>query len=174
MEIKAVVGSRLGSLTFNRSTSTNPFEKTSFRGKTFKGSALAFSDVFQAIKPVEKPNKLKMVTGAVIGAIVDFKTRLTQPIALFAHKVRENIARGVESVRNTKNSIVEMSKNMHERVTEKVASVFSRKPKVEEPVSDVAVVLDMKHINEKAHVRDLKATWVAENERIAKEDRKVA
>ena len=60
MEIKSIVGARLGSLSLKRSTSTNPFDKTSFRGKTFSGSVLPFADVFQKIKPVEDI-ELKMV-----------------------------------------------------------------------------------------------------------------
>jgi hypothetical protein len=136
---------------------------------------LPFADVFQAIKPAQpKPNKLKMVSGAVIGAIVDFKTRLTQPIALFAHKVRENIARGVESMKNARNSIVEYGKNLHERVHEKVAHVFERHEKIGEPSPDGAIILNMKHINEKASVKDLKATWVAENAKLSEEGKEAA
>ncbi|MBO6271398.1 hypothetical protein J6O48_01310 [bacterium] len=164
MEIKSIVGARLGSLTFNKSTSTNPFERTSFKGKAFGGSVLPFADVFQKIKPVEiqKPNKIKMVSGAVIGAIVDFKTRLTQPIALFASRVRQNIALGIDRVREMKNSMIAMGKNMHGRI----AQVFDWH-KVEEPTVSGAKILSLKHINEKAPVHDLKATWIAENEKIA-------
>ena len=176
MEIKSVVGTRLGALTFNRSTSTNPFEKTNFKGRTFKGSVLPFADVFQAIKPIQqpKPNKLAMVTGAVISAVVDFKTRLTQPIAMFAHRVRENIARGVDSMRNARNSIIEKGREMGRTVHERVAQVFEHHEKIGEPSPDGAVILNMKHINEKAPVKDLRATWVAENAKLAKEEGKVA
>ena len=168
MEIKSIVGSRLGSLTINRSTSTNPFEKASFKGRTFKGSVLPFADVFQAIKPVEtvKPNKIKMIAGAVVSAVVDFKTRVTQPIVNFANHVkesvahvREHIANGVDSIKNAKNSIVEMGRS----VKDKVAHAFEEK--VGEPGPDGAMILNMKHINEHASLKDLKATWVAENEK---------
>lgn len=174
MEIKSIVGTRLGALTFNRSTSTNPFEKTNFKGRTFKGSVLPFADVFQAIKPVQqpKPNKLAMVAGAVISAVVDFKTRLTQPIAMFAQRVRTNIARGVESMKNARNSIVEYGRNVHEKMHEKVAHVFERFDKAGEPTADGAIILNMKHINEKASLKDLKATWVAENAKIVSEEGK--
>ena len=169
MEIKSIMGAQLGALTFNRSTSTNPFDKTSFKGRKFGGSVLQFADVFQKIKPAEvKPNKLKMISGAVIGAVVDFKTRLTQPIALLASKVRENIAFGMDKVRNAKNSFVEMGKEFQGRVSQ----VFDWH-KVEEPVIGPRI-LDMKHINEKASLEDLKATWIAENELLSKGEGKVA
>ena len=164
MEIKSIVGARLGSLTFNKSTSTNPFERTSFRGKAFGGNVLPFADVFQAIKPMEvaKPNKLRMISGAVIGAIVDFKTRLTQPIALFANRVRQNIAHGMDLVREARNSMIAMGKNMRGRISQ----VFDWH-KLEEPPIDGVKILSLKHINEKVPVQDLKATWIAENAKIA-------
>ncbi|MCR5266321.1 MAG: hypothetical protein K6E29_06980 [Cyanobacteria bacterium RUI128] len=177
MEIKSIVGSKLGSLTFNRSTSTNPFEKTSFKGRTFKGSVLPFADVFQSIKPVEtvKPNKVKMVAGAVISAVADFKTRLTQPIVDFVNSVKEGyghvkekIAGGVDSIKNAKNSLVEMGKSVKDRV----AHVFEEK--VGEPGPDGATILNLKHINEQASLRDLRATWVAENEKIVSKEGKAA
>lgn len=173
MEIKSIVGAKLGSLSLNRSTSTNPFDKTSFRGKAFSGSVLPFADVFQAIKPVttEKPNKVKMIAGAVIGAVVDFKTKLTQPIALFAQKVRERIAHGIDAVKNAKNSLVELHHNVHE----KIANAIDRlkvKPKEPEVVDEGAKVLSIKNINEHARVQDLKATWIHENEKITQEEGK--
>ena len=177
MEIKSIVGTRLGSLTFNRSTSTNPFEKTSFKGKAFKGSVLPFADVFQSIKPVEtvKPNKLKMVAGAVISAVVNFKSRLTQPVVKFANyikerygQVKEHIAHGVDSIKNAKNSIVEKGKSIRDRV----AQAFEEK--VGEPGPDGTTILNMKHINEYAPVKDLKATWIAENEKLLSNEGKAA
>ena len=168
MEIKSIVGSKLGSLTFNRSTSTNPFEKTSFKGRVFNGSVLPFADVFQSIKPVEavKPNKVKMVAGAVISAVVDFKTRLTQPVVKFANYVKEHIANGIDSIKNVKTSIVEMGKSVHEKVAHALEG------KRGEPGPDGATILNMKHINEQASVKDLKATWIAENEKMLSEEGK--
>ena len=178
MEINSISNSSISSVRLNkRATSTNPFEKNSFKGRTFKGSVLPFADVFQAIKPVTapKPNKLKMIAGSVIGAVVDFKTRLTQPIALFASKVRERIAQGVDSVRhgldsvkNAGSAIKEMGKNMHGRI----AQVFDFHKVEPEPVLPEVKILDLKHINSKASVKDLKATWIAENEKISKESGK--
>ena len=104
MEIKSIVGARLGSLSLNRLTSTNPFDKTSFRGKTFSGSVLPFADVFQKIKPAQasKPNKLVMVSGAVISAVSNFKSRITEPVIAFAHRVKETVSHGVEAIKNAK------------------------------------------------------------------------
>ncbi len=171
MEISSIMSNTLSAVGMKKkSTSTNPFEKNSFRGKAFGGSVLPFADVFQAIKPIEapKPNKMKMMAGAVISAVVDFKTRLTQPIALFASKVRESIARGVDSVRNAKNSIAEMGKSMQGRISQ----VFEWHKPEPEPVKSGARILDLKHINEHASIKDLKATWVAENEKLSKESGK--
>ncbi len=178
MEIKSIVGSKLGSLTFNRSTSTNPFEKTSFKGRTFNGSVLPFADVFQSIKPVEtvKPNKVKMVAGAVISAIVDFKSKLTQPVINFANNVKEkighvkeHIVNSIDSIKNVKTSIVEMGKSVHEKVAHALEG------KAGEPGPDGAIILNMKHINAQAPVKDLKATWIAENEKmLSKEGKAVA
>lgn len=160
MEIKAIVGAKFGTLSSRKTTSTNPFEKTSFKGKAFGGNVLPFADVFQAIKPIEspKPHKLKMISGAVIGAVVDFKTKLTQPIALFASKVRENIAHGIDRVKDAKNSIISMSRDVHGRI----AQVFDWH-KLENKPNIGPKVLSMRHINEKASVQDLRATWVAAN-----------
>ena len=172
MEISSIMTNTLSNVGLKRkSTSTNPFEKNSFKGRTFKGSVLPFADVFQAIKPLEtaKPNKVKMMAGAVIAAVTDFKTRLGQPIALFAHKVRESIAHGVDSVRNAKNSIKEMSKSVHEKISH---VLDFHKPEAE--IATGPKILDLKHINKDASVKDLKATWVALNEKVTKESGKVA
>ena len=45
--IKAIFGARLGALSMNKKTSTNPFENVNFKGKSFTGSVLPFADVFQ-------------------------------------------------------------------------------------------------------------------------------
>lgn len=177
MEINSISNS-ISSVRLNkRATSTNPFEKNSFKGRTFKGSVLPFADVFQAIKPVTapKPNKVKMIASSVIGAVVDFKTRLTQPIALFASKVRERIAQGVDSVRHgiesakhAGSTIKAMGKNMQGRISQ----VFDFHKPDPEPVVPGVKILDLKHISPKAAVKDLKATWIAENEKISKESGK--
>lgn len=170
MEIKSIMGAQLGALTFRRSTSTNPFDKTSFKGKKFGGSVLQFADVFQKIKPLEasKPSRIKMISGAVIGAAVDFKTRLTQPIALFASKVKENIAHGIDRMREAKNSFIAMGKDFQGRISQ----AFDWK-KVEEPVVGPRV-LSMKQISEKSPLDDLRATWIAENNLLSKGEGKVA
>ena len=171
MGIKAIVGAKLGTLTINKSTCTNPFEKNVFKGKSFEGSVLPFADLFEKIKPPTleqaKPKKLEMVAGAVAGAINGFKTgfraRVTEPVVQFAHKVRENVALGIDKVKNVKNSLVELKNSMKERLV----NVFEHL-KPEEPVEEGgARILSLKHINEKAPVQDLRATWVAENEKLA-------
>ena len=179
MEIKSIVGAKFGSLSLNRSTSTNPFDKTSFKGKTFSGSVLPFADVFQAIKPVssEKPNKIKLIAGAVIGSVVDFKTRVKQSAIALANKVKENVALGIDKVKgvktsiiNAKNSLVEMNKNVKDRISQ----VFDWH-RVKEPEPDgVPKVLSLKDINEHASVQDLKATWIHENEKLSGKEGKVA
>ena len=177
MEIKSIVGAKLGSLSLNRSTSTNPFDKTSFRGKAFSGSVLPFADVFQAIKPLEaqKPNKLKMVAGAVVGSVVDFRTRLTQSVTAFANRVKENVAHGLDKVKSVKNSIVEAKNSlveMNKDLKDRISQVFDWH-KVKEPeVDGGAKILSLKHINENAPVRDLKATWLHENAKLSQEEGK--
>jgi len=173
MEINSIMSTTLSSVGLKKkTTSTNPFEKNSFKGRTFKGSVLPFADVFQAIKPVQtpKPNKLKMMAGSVIAAVVDFKTRLGQPIALFAQKVREHIAHGIDTVRNAKNSIKEMGRTVQDRISQ-VFEVHKPEPL---PVTPEAKILDLKHINKDASVKDLKATWIALNEKVTKETGKAA
>ena len=188
MEIKSIVGARLGSLSLKRSTSTNPFDKTSFRGKTFSGSVLPFADVFQKIKPVEdaKPSKLARVSGAVIGAVSSFRTRITEPVIAFAHRVKDGISNGIDAVKNVgisaketilsaknsivnaKNSLVEMHKNLQDRISQ----VFDWHKVSEPEVDGVAKVLSIKNINEHASVKDLKATWLSENAKITESEAK--
>lgn len=181
MEIKSIVGAKLGSLSLNRSTSTNPFDKTSFRGKAFSGSVLPFADVFQKIKPVEqKPSKIAMVSGAVISAVTSFKSRITEPVIAFAHRVKEGVLHGVDAVRNAKESAKETllsAKNswleMHRSVQERISQVFEWHKLPEAEPETGAKILSLKHINEKASVQDLKATWVHENEKLSLEEGKV-
>lgn len=162
MGIKAIMGAQFGALSLKKTTSTNPFEHNSFKGKSFTGSVLPFADVFQSIKPVEeKPNKIKMVSSAVIGAVSNFKTKLTQPIVNFANNVKETVAHGMEMMKSAKNSIAEMSKNMHNRITQ----MFDWN-KVAEDNKETTKILSMRHINNKASVKDLRATWLAENAEI--------
>ena len=162
MGIKAIMGAQFGALSLKKTTSTNPFEHNSFKGKSFTGSVLPFADVFQSIKPVEaKPSKMKMVSSAVVGAVSNFKTKLTQPIINFANNVKETVAHGVEAMKSAKNSITEMGKNMHSRI----AQMFNWN-KVAEDNKENVKILSMRHINNKASVKDLKATWLAENAEI--------
>lgn len=165
MEIKSILGAKLGSLSISRKTSTNPFEHNSFKGKSFTGSVLPFADVFQAIKPIEqKPSKIKMVTSAVVGAINNFKTSITQPIVRFAHNVKETFYNGIEAMRATKNSITEMGRNVQDRIS----SVFHAHNKIEE--TGMPKILNIKHINNQAPVEDLRTTWMAENAKISLEN----
>lgn len=163
MEIKAIFGARLGALSMNKKTSTNPFENVNFKGKSFTGSVLPFADVFQSIKPMtEKVSKVKMVSSAVVGAINNFRTSITEPIVKFAHNVRATYHNGIEAMRNTRNSIAEMGRNMQDRIS----SVF-HSHRIEE-ISGPQI-LSMKKINNKASVQDLRTTWLAENAKISLE-----
>lgn len=165
MEIKSILGAKLGSLSISRKTSTNPFEHNSFKGKSFTGSVLPFADVFQSIKPIEqKPSKIKMVSSAVVGAINNFKTSITQPIIRFAHNVKETFHNGIEAMKSTRNSIAEMGRNVQDRIS----SVFHSHNQIEE--TGVPKILSMKHINDKAPVEDLRTTWLAENAKISLEN----
>lgn len=160
MEIKAISGAKLGTLSLRKTTSTNPFENVSFKGKSFNGSVLPFADVFQSIKPVEpKTNKLKMVAGSVVSAVSTFKSKLVQPVVKFANNVKAGWNHSVEAVKSAGNTIAEMGRNIQNRIS----SVFENH-KIAEENKDIPKVLSMKHINNKASVKDLKATWIAENE----------
>jgi hypothetical protein len=164
MEIKAIIGAKFGALGINRKTSTNPFEHNSFKGTSFTGSVLPFADVFQAIKPVEqKPSKLKMVSSAVVGAVNNFKTSLTQPIVKFANNVKETFHNGLEAMKATKNTISEMGRNMHD----KISGMFHTNNIAED--MNMPKILSKRHINNNASVQDLKTTWLAENAKISLE-----
>ncbi|GEM_PF-5578800 len=168
MKINSIINTTIKSIGSKKTTSTNPFEHNNFSGNAFKGSVLPFADVFQAIKPVEapKPNKMKMIAGAVLSAVTDFKVRMGQPIALFAQKVREGIANGINRVRVARNTFREMGKNFQGRI----AQMFDHKPNVADV--NTPKVLNMRHITKDAPVQDLKATWIAENANVAKESGK--
>lgn len=163
MEIKKILGAKLGTLNIKK-TSTNPFENINFKGKSFTGNVLPFADVFQSIKPMaEKPNKIKMISGAVVGAINNFKTSITQPIVKFAHNVKETFHNGIEAMKNTRNTIAEMGRSVHD----KISGVF-HSHSVEE-ISGPQI-LSAKKINNKARVEDLRTTWLAENAKISLEN----
>lgn len=165
MEIKSILGAKLGSLSISRKTCTNPFENNSFKGKSFTGSVLPFADVFQSIKPIEqKTSKIKMVSSAVVGAINNFKTSITQPIVKFAHNVKETFHNGIEAMKATKNSIAEMGRN----VQDKISSVFHSHENIE--VTGAPRILSGKHINNQARIEDLRSTWLAENAKISLEN----
>ncbi len=170
MGIKAIMGAGFGTLSLRKTTSTNPFEHHSFKGKAFCGSALPFTDVFQSIKPVEpKSNKLKMMAGTVVTAVSTFKSRLLAPVVKFANNVKTTWNNGIEAMKSAGNTIAEMGRNVQGRIS----GVFEHNKIVEEN-KDVPKILSMKHINEKASVKDLKATWIAENElMISKESNEV-
>lgn len=167
MEIKAILGAKFGSLSINKKTSTNPFEHNSFKGKTFTGSVLPFADVFQSIKPIEqKPNKIKMVAGAVVSAVNNFKTSITQPIIKFAHNVKEVYHNGIEAMKSTRNSIAEMGRNIQDRIS----GVFHSHNMENIEAGTAPRILNAKHINNKAPVQDLRTTWMAENAKISLEN----
>ncbi|MCM1265851.1 MAG: hypothetical protein NC200_06595 [Candidatus Gastranaerophilales bacterium] len=160
MGIKAIMGTGFGTLSLRKTTSTNPFEHNSFKGKAFCGSALPFTDVFQSIKPIEqKPNKLKVISASVVTAVSTFKSKLMQPIVNFANNVKTTWNNGIEAVKSAGNNIAEMGRNVQNRIS----SVFEHH-KVAEENKDIPKILSMKQINEKASTKDLKATWLAENE----------
>ena len=169
MKIDSIIGAKFGTLSTRKTTSTNPFETNSFKGKAFGGSVLPFADVFQAIKPIEapKPSKMAMVAGAVANVVSGFRTRVTEPVKQFAHNVREHLALGIDKIKNVKVSLVEMKNNLKDRITQ----VFDWH-KVEEPKLGEARILSLKHINEKAEVKDLKATWLSENAKFSNEEGK--
>lgn len=165
MEIKSILGAKFGSLSISRKTCTNPFEHNSFKGKSFTGSVLPFADVFQSIKPIEqKPSKIKMISGAVVGAINNFKTNITQPIVKFANNIKETFHNGIEAMRATKNSIAEMGRNVQDRIS----NVFHAHNTVEE--TGIPKILSAKHINNQASIQDLRTTWMAENAKISLEN----
>lgn len=163
MGIKAIMGAQFGTLSLKKTTTTNPFEHNAFKGKSFTASVLP-TDLFQSIKVVDtKPNKIKMISSAVIGSVTNFKTRLSESVVNFANNVKERISQGVEAVRSAKNNITEMGKNMQNRISQ----VFDWHKAAEEN-NNMPKILSARHINSKASVRDLEATWIAENEMIAK------
>lgn len=74
----------------NGVVSTNPFASANFRG-----NVLPFGDVFESAKKVglgEKvQNKLKMISGSVLGNISDFGKRVYEPVKSFAGRIREDL-----------------------------------------------------------------------------------
>lgn len=171
MNIKSLVGMRLGLTGLNRSTSTNPFDNIGLRGRTFRGNALPFADVFQSIKPVQppKPNHLKIVSASVIGAMVALKTRLYQPISLFANQVRQNIARGMAIVHEAGKSFYSIGNTitgLNKDLSGRISKIFRRKETLPIENDNVAKILKLKNINKNASVSDLRATWIHENAKI--------
>lgn len=154
MEIKLNIGSKIPNL-LSRKTSTNPFDNVSFTGRPFGANALPFADVFQTIKPIEhRPNKLKMISGAVIGAMNRFRDEFQPPIARFAHEIRQRISNGILAIKSTGNALVQMNRIAFSRFDEMIhPQRFDTFPHVLKP----------NHISPRASVQDLRATWIAQN-----------
>ena len=111
--------------------STNPFANTNFRG-----NVLPFVDVFEGAKKVGNglnvKDKLKMISGSVLGSVSDFGKKVYEPVKSFAGRIKESwtLAWG-----KTVDKGVELKNNL----SEKINSVFKGKDYVAEdtPVGDL-------------------------------------
>lgn len=163
MEIKAIGNNIVRTIKnpfMPKSTSTNPFENNSFSGTPFKGSVLPFADVFQKkINNTNKVSKLKMMSASVIGAVSNFGHKLTQPLVNFARNVKSRINNTVATIKTLPEKFGKIKEVVSEKISEKLSLNLLHK----EEISNTPKILDMKHINTKANVSDLKATWLEEN-----------
>lgn len=145
---------------FKRQTvSSNPFENNSFSGKVFKGSVLPFADVFQRTNAVKQENKLKMVTGSVIAAVSNFGHKVYQPIVNFAKNVKARVNNTIAAIKSLPQRVNELGRDMSQKLTEKLHLNKLHK----EEAKDSVKVLNMREINTKASIDDLKNTWLEEN-----------
>ena len=97
--IGANIAKKVKSPFIQKSTSSNPFEHNSFRGKAFKGSVLLFSDTFQSNK-VKEASKLRMMSASVVSAVSNFGHRISQPIVNFARNVKSSINNTISAIKS--------------------------------------------------------------------------
>ena len=79
----------------SRSTTTNPFKYSNFEGNT-----LQFADVFDGFEP-KNVNKLKLIASSVAGSMNKLRTGITEPIKVFANKVKNGVCSAWNYATNT-------------------------------------------------------------------------
>lgn len=156
--IGANIAHKVASPFTRKSTSTNPFENNSFSGRVFKGSVLPFADVFQSNK-VKEASKLKMMSASVVSAISNFGHKISQPIVNFAKNVKAGINNTIAAVKALPQKVNEIGKNFSQKISESLHIDKLHK----EEAKDGVKILNMREINTKASIADLKSTWLEEN-----------
>ena len=141
-----------------KSTSSNPFENNSFSGRVFKGSVLLNADTFQ-MKAVAQKNKLKMMSGSVMTAVSNFGHKMFQPVVNFAKNVKTRINNTITAIKSLPQKVNEIGHNMSQKISESLNLNRIHK----EEAKDSIRVLNMREINTKASVENLKSTWLEEN-----------
>lgn len=154
--IGANIAQKVKSPFIQKSTSSNPFEHNSFRGKAFKGSVLLFSDTFQSNK-VKEASKLRMMSASVVSAVSNFGHRISQPIVNFAKNVKSSINNTISAIKSLPKKMNEIGHNMSQKISDSLH--IHHKEENKEGVK----ILSMKQINTKASIEDLKSTWLEEN-----------
>jgi len=86
------IGNGIGkSSVVNKGVSTNPFA-----GSNFRGNVLPFVDVFEGSKKVgitsKIQDKLKLLSGSVLGSVSDFGKRVYEPVKGFAERIKGNLS----------------------------------------------------------------------------------
>ena len=122
---------RTSNLNEYNKVSTNPFANTNFRG-----NVLPFVDVFEGAKKagtgLNIKNKLKMISGSILGNVSDFGKNVYEPVKSFAGRIKENwtLAWG---------KTVDKGMELKNNVSEKLNSVFKGKDYVAEttPIGDL-------------------------------------
>lgn len=164
MGIKAIgknIAHRVATPFVKKSTSSNPFENNSFKGKAFNNSVLPFADVFQTNKS-NVHNRMKMISSSVIGAVSSFGHKITQPIVNFARNVKMGISNTVNSIKSIPNRVHEASIKVSEKISDNINRL--RNVGAQDEITENGVrILHIKNINENASISDLKATWLHEN-----------
>lgn len=157
--IGANIAHKVASPFKQKSTSSNPFENNSFSGKVFKGSVLLNADTFQ-MKATAQKNKLKMMSGSVISAVSNFGHKISQPIVNLARNVKAHYNNAVTAIKSLPQRVNEIKHNMSQKISE---SLNMNKIMHKEENKDAVKVLNMREINTKASIEDLKSTWLEEN-----------
>ena len=174
MNIKSIVQKKFGSVSQNLKTSTNPLENAGVKEKSFSGSVLPFADVFQSIKPAPflKFNGLRKASETFKHTLKGFKSRTTEPIALFANSVRENIESGMAILQRTRllmynsaRSFVAFNRNLFGNFKGLFIRPMTQSPEFDNQVT----ILSNKKINKHASVKDLRNTWINRNEKLTNE-----